>query len=53
VIDLPPGAPGRPPTDAEPAVKVADCAGHRAPGVTALDRDGAATAVPELLEQQA
>jgi 2-methylcitrate dehydratase PrpD len=47
-LDLPPGAPGRPPSEEELAAKVADCTGSRADEVLALDWAGA----PALLEQQ-
>ena len=36
-LDLPPGAPDRPPTTAELAEKVADCAGDLADEVLAVD----------------
>lgn len=48
-VDVPPGAPGRPPTEAELAAKVADCTGADADAVAALTWDTAAGAVPALL----
>jgi 2-methylcitrate dehydratase PrpD len=45
-LELPPGAPGRPPTDAELRAKVRDCAGERAGEVLALDWDAAAALLP-------
>jgi len=48
-VDLPAGAPGRPPTSFELDAKVADCAGARAGGVAALTWDGAGAAVPQLM----
>jgi 2-methylcitrate dehydratase PrpD len=47
-LQLPPGAPGRPPSEAELAAKVADCAGELADEVLGLDWAGA----PALLERQ-
>jgi 2-methylcitrate dehydratase PrpD len=41
-LDLPPGAPGRPPSPAELAEKVADCAGELADEVLAVDWTSAA-----------
>ena len=41
-LELPPGAPGRPPSGAELRAKVRDCAGERAEAVLALDWDDAA-----------
>jgi 2-methylcitrate dehydratase PrpD len=49
VVEVPPGAPSRPPTEAELARKVADCAGSRADAVAALDWETAAAAVPGLV----
>jgi 2-methylcitrate dehydratase PrpD len=48
-VDLPPGAPGRPPTEAELGEKVAACAGRDGAGVAALNWDTAATALAALL----
>jgi 2-methylcitrate dehydratase PrpD len=48
-VDLPPGAPGRPPTDAELTAKVADCCGADADAVASLTWDAAATTVPVLV----
>jgi hypothetical protein len=45
-LALPPGAPGRPPTDAELSAKVRDCAGERADAVLAVDWDEAAALLP-------
>jgi 2-methylcitrate dehydratase PrpD len=36
-LDVPPGAPARPPSDADMAEKVADCAGEQADEILALD----------------
>jgi 2-methylcitrate dehydratase PrpD len=47
-LELPPGAPGRAPDEAELAVKVADCAGETAATVLALGWDEA----PALLDEQ-
>lgn len=47
-LRLPPGSPGRPPTDDELAAKLADCAGDLAPAVTALTWSEA----PSLLRAQ-
>lgn len=47
-LRLPPGSPGRPPTDDELAAKLADCAGDLAPAVTALTWSEA----PSLLRTQ-
>lgn len=47
-LRLPPGSPGRPPTDDELAVKLADCAGGLTLAVTALTWNDA----PELLRSQ-
>jgi 2-methylcitrate dehydratase PrpD len=46
-LELPPGAPGRPPDEAELAAKVADCAGETAATVLALGWDEA----PALLDE--
>jgi 2-methylcitrate dehydratase PrpD len=46
-LDLPPGAPNRPPSDADMAEKVADCAGDRADEVLALDWSSAAALLRE------
>ena len=45
-VELPPGAPGRPPTDIELAAKLADCAGARAAAVAELTWDTAVADVP-------
>jgi 2-methylcitrate dehydratase PrpD len=42
-LDLPPGAPGRPPSQAELGAKVVDCAGEQADEVLALDWSSAAS----------
>lgn len=47
-LRLPPGSPGRPPTDDELAAKLSDCAGDLAPAVTALTWSEA----PSLLRAQ-
>jgi 2-methylcitrate dehydratase PrpD len=47
-LDLPPGAPDRPPTTAELAEKVADCAGDVAEDLLAVDWAGA----PQLLRRK-
>lgn len=49
VVEVPPGAPSRPPTEAELAEKVLDCAGTRADAVAALTWETAAAAVPSLV----
>jgi 2-methylcitrate dehydratase PrpD len=49
-VELPPGAPGRPPTDAELRDKLADCAGARSDALAALTWEVAAAEVPALLE---
>ena len=46
-LDLPPGAPQRPPSQADLAAKVADCAGELGFDVLALDR----AAAPEFLRE--
>ncbi len=48
-LDLPPGAPGRPPSAAQLAEKVADCAGDLAEEVLAVDWPEAATLLRERL----
>jgi len=48
VVEVPPKAPSRPPTEAEPARKVRDCAGSRADMVAALTWETAAASVPAL-----
>jgi 2-methylcitrate dehydratase PrpD len=48
-LELPPGAPGRPPSDAELGAKVADCTGPLADDVMALDWAGAAALLAERL----
>jgi 2-methylcitrate dehydratase PrpD len=50
-LDLPPGAPGRPPSPDELAAKVADCAGDLADDVLALGWADAADFVRERLAQ--
>jgi 2-methylcitrate dehydratase PrpD len=52
-VELPPGAPGRPATDAERASKLTDCAGGHAAAVAALRWDTAATDVPSLMSLRA
>ncbi len=49
-VELPPGAPGRPPTDAELLDKLADCAGAQLDALSALTWDAAASEVPALLD---
>ena len=49
-VDVPPGAPGRPPTEAELADKVGDCAGAQADAVAGLTWDVAADQVPALVD---
>ncbi len=49
VVEVPPGAPSRPPTEAELARKLRDCAGTRADAVAALTWETAAAAVPQLV----
>ncbi|MBF6619056.1 MAG: MmgE/PrpD family protein [Patulibacter sp.] len=49
VIGTPPGAPRRPPTDAELAAKIAGCAGSAAADVAALTWDAGPALVPDLL----
>ena len=49
VVEVPPGAPSRPPTEAELARKLRDCAGTRADAVAALTWETAAAAVPPLV----
>jgi 2-methylcitrate dehydratase PrpD len=49
-VEVPPGAPGRPPTDGELANKVADCAGRQADAVAALTWHVAASRVPALVD---
>ena len=46
-LDLPPGAPGRPPSEEELGAKVADCAGPLADEVLALDWAGASAVLAE------
>jgi 2-methylcitrate dehydratase PrpD len=48
-LDLPPGAPARPPSDAELAAKVAECAGELADEILAVDWDTAASFLRERL----
>jgi 2-methylcitrate dehydratase PrpD len=48
-LDLPPGAPDRPPSQAELAEKVADCAGERADEVLSVDWASAGALLRELL----
>jgi 2-methylcitrate dehydratase PrpD len=48
-LDLPPGAPGHPPSDAELAAKVADCAGELADEVLALTWSDAAAFLRDRL----
>jgi len=48
-VDQPPGAPRRPPTDAQLAEKIEGCAGARAGAVAALTWDAAAEDVPRLV----
>jgi 2-methylcitrate dehydratase PrpD len=47
-LALPPGAPGRPPTEEELRAKVADCAGELADGVATLRWDAAADFLRDL-----
>jgi 2-methylcitrate dehydratase PrpD len=49
VVEVPPGAPSRPPTEAELARKLRDCAGTGADAVAALTWEIAAAAVPVLV----
>jgi 2-methylcitrate dehydratase PrpD len=49
VVEVPPGAPSRPPTTAEFTRKLRDCAGSQADAVAALTWDTAAGAVPSLV----
>jgi len=46
-LDVPPGAPGRPPSEAELGAKVADCAGELADEILALDWSSAASFLSE------
>jgi 2-methylcitrate dehydratase PrpD len=48
-VELPPGAPGRPPSEAELGEKLAACAGSDAEAVAGLDWPAAGEAVPRLL----
>jgi 2-methylcitrate dehydratase PrpD len=48
-LDLPPGAPGRPPSEAELGAKVVDCAGDLADELFALDWSSAASFLRERL----
>lgn len=48
-LDLPPGSPTRPPTAADMAAKVADCAGERAGRLLAMTWDDAADVVREVV----
>jgi 2-methylcitrate dehydratase PrpD len=50
VVEVPPGAPSRPPTTAELTRKLRDCSGSRADAVAALTWDTAAGAVPSLVQ---
>jgi 2-methylcitrate dehydratase PrpD len=52
-VELPPGAPGRPPTDVELAAKVTDCAGARTSAVAALTWARAIADVPALMGTRA
>ena len=49
VVEVPPGAPSRPPTEAELTRKLRDCAGTLANEVAALRWETAAAAVPRLV----
>jgi 2-methylcitrate dehydratase PrpD len=49
VVEVPPGAPARPATEAELARKVRDCGGSRADAVAALTWETAAAVVPLLV----
>ena len=49
-LKLPPGAPGRPPTEADLAAKVADCCGSRAASVLGIDWVRAAPLLRESLD---
>jgi 2-methylcitrate dehydratase PrpD len=49
-LRLPPGAPGRPPSDEDLAAKVADCCGPRAGSVMGLDWVRAAPLLREALD---
>jgi 2-methylcitrate dehydratase PrpD len=48
-VDLPPGAPTRPPSTADLEAKIADCAGDLAPDITALTWSDAATFLRDRL----
>ena len=48
-LDLPPGAPDRPPSDADLAAKVADCAGAQADEILSVSWDNAAALLRERL----
>lgn len=52
-VDLPPGAPGRPPSEAELGEKLAACGGPDAAAVAALDWETAAVELPALLAGRA
>jgi 2-methylcitrate dehydratase PrpD len=52
-VELPPGAPARPASEAELARKLADCAGARAAAVAALTWDTAIAGVPALMAEEA
>jgi 2-methylcitrate dehydratase PrpD len=49
VVEVPPGGPSRPPTEAELARKLRDCAGTSADAVAGLTWTSAAAAVPPLV----
>jgi 2-methylcitrate dehydratase PrpD len=49
VVEVPPGAPAQPATEAELACKVRDCGGTRADAVAALTWETAAAMVPSLV----
>jgi 2-methylcitrate dehydratase PrpD len=49
-LELPPGAPGRPPSEAELAGKVRDCAGREADAVLSLTWDAAAALLDDVLD---
>ena len=49
-VKVPPGAPGRPPTEAELADKIGDCAGGQADAVAGLTWDVAASRGPALVD---
>jgi len=49
-VEVPPGAPGRPPTEAELADKIGDCAGGQADAVAGLTWDVAASRGPALVD---